>query len=1169
MNIRGTHIIKVLFTSCCLIVSTAQIILAQESQFRFEHLQLPGGDRANFVGGIAEDSFGFMWFITWNGLYRYDGYSFTNYTHDPEDSTTLSANWVEAVYVDNESTLWAGTYGGGLNRFNPETETFTRFRNDPDNSTSISQDSVTVIMEDHLGHLWVGTMGGLNRMDRETGSFTHYTYDSVDSSSLSNNQVRAIYEDNQGALWIGTNSPFGSERDNPGPGGLNQFNRETETFTRYLHNPYDQNSLVSNHVMSIFEDSGGTFWVGTWENGLHTMDRELGTFTRHPYDPNAPDILSPPFSAIQTEAEGGVRFIQEDDQGGIWIGSFGIGLNRYDPETDTLIRFESNPDDTSSLSSNNVWSMYQSRDGTQWISMIPGGLNKIHLTQRPFEHFTLTPMHSNSFINVLDADNSGILRANVCCPENTMVSFKLGENENSSYRAISTLTIPEVWITAIENSEDGTLWFGSHEGTQTARYGGLYQMDEENDEIIPVLIDSTNSGTQIGPILDIHEDREGILWFGTRWTGLFRMNRETGEVRHYTHDPQNSTSLSHTNVTTIYEAPSKPGVFYIGTDGGGLNRFDKDSETFTRIQYDPDNTNSLNGNYITSIYEDVPGRLLIGTRKSGLNWLDVENNTFKHFTAYNSGLPDNYVSCLLGDENGHIWMGTSLGLTRFDPESGSFYSFGTRHGIQAHPFISSCDFDQAGNLIFGGINGFIVFHPDDLKSEMSAFPVVLTNFLLTEQPVGPDIDGPLQTPIWKAQEMRLPHNESTFSFEFAALDYRNPQSNQYTYLLEGYDSDWRDSGTLHRANYTKVPPGEYIFRVRAANSEGAWNLEGASINVIILPPWWRTWWAYGIYGLILVLGIFSVDQFQRRRLIVKERDRARERELQQEKEYNRKLEKAYSELEDSLNKLTAAQDQLVQQEKLASLGQLTAGIAHEIKNPLNFVNNFSGVSIELLEEAFDEIAKLEKSEILDEISAIFTDVKTNLTKIYEHGTRADGIVKSMLLHSRGGDGKMEPTPLNPLIKEYVNLAFHGMRAGKDSINVDIELDLNESVGEIPMVAEDFSRVILNLSNNGFDAMSEKIKFNGQALNSRDYTPKLSVRSSSENGKVTVEIEDNGPGIPEEIRDKILQPFFTTKKGTQGTGLGLSITNDIVQAHGGSLEIHSQPGQTVFTIKLTR
>ena len=364
---------------------------------------------------------------------------------------------------------------------------------------------------------------------------------------------------------------------------------------------------------------------------------------------------------------------------------------------------------------------------------------------------------------------------------------------------------------------------------------------------------------------------------------------------------------------------------------------------------------------------------------------------------------------------------------------------------------------------------------------------------------------------------------------------------------------------------------------------------------------------------------------------------------------NQRLDETNALLTDSLEKLTSAQDQLVQQEKLASLGQLTAGIAHEIKNPLNFVNNFSDVSLELVEEVRDEVRRGtedqgpeispisrgdgiaegggrgvsggaksgdhdQESEVdsnsntpLNPLSRgeaelspqtglildILDDIEANLKTIHKHGSRADGIVKSMLQHSRGGDGKMEPTPLNPLIKEYTNLAFHGMRAGNDPINVDIDLQLDESVGEVPLVAEDFSRVILNLTNNAFDAMREKEKLTGDGGPetgkkspfeggagvpttvgaevgddaASSYNPKLKIRTRKSENTVIIEIEDNGPVIPDDMKDKILQPFFTTKKGTQGTGLGLSITNDIIKAHGGSLDIESTEGKTIFSITL--
>ncbi len=279
----------------------------------------------------------------------------------------------------------------------------------------------------------------------------------------------------------------------------------------------------------------------------------------------------------------------------------------------------------------------------------------------------------------------------------------------------------------------------------------------------------------------------------------------------------------------------------------------------------------------------------------------------------------------------------------------------------------------------------------------------------------------------------------------------------------------------------------------------------------------------------------------------------------------------FKNLDNALTRLKATQNQMVQQEKLASLGQLTAGIAHEIKNPLNFVNNFSELNIELVDELKEliEEALPERNDDTEEMIDLLGDIKSNLQKVFEHGSRADGIVKSMLLHSRGGSGQKQPTNLNALVKEYVNLAFHGMRASKTPFNTDIEFDFDENIGTLPLIVEDFSRVILNLTNNAFDAMRDKLNALKQDSDSNDYKPKLTARSKKTNGTVIVEIEDNGPGIPQAQIEKVLQPFFTTKKGTDGTGLGLSITNDIIKAHGGELSVSSKEDEgACFTIQLT-
>lgn len=301
-----------------------------------------------------------------------------------------------------------------------------------------------------------------------------------------------------------------------------------------------------------------------------------------------------------------------------------------------------------------------------------------------------------------------------------------------------------------------------------------------------------------------------------------------------------------------------------------------------------------------------------------------------------------------------------------------------------------------------------------------------------------------------------------------------------------------------------------------------------------------------------------------------ETDRGEQVPQQEWEKRNAVLEKAVEErttaLNESLERLEANRAQLIRQEKLASLGQLTAGIAHEIKNPLNFITNFSELSSEFIDEIEENIQKLESSEITEEIRALLKDTKVNLEKIHHHGSRADGIVKSMLLHSRGDSGKMEDTDLNSLVKEYVNLSFHGMRANKNPINVDIKIETDENLGPVKINPENFSRVILNLCKNAFDAMREKL----QQETAVNYLPRLTIRTKSARDSVLVEIEDNGPGVPVEIRKKMMLPFFTTKKGSDGTGLGLGISQDIIKSHGGTLEIDSKEGEsTRVTILLNR
>jgi len=368
------------------------------------------------------------------------------------------------------------------------------------------------------------------------------------------------------------------------------------------------------------------------------------------------------------------------------------------------------------------------------------------------------------------------------------------------------------------------------------------------------------------------------------------------------------------------------------------------------------------------------------------------------------------------------------------------------------------------------------------------------------------------------------------------------------YKMIGYEDRWRDGKNDEDVYYYKLPPGDYSFQVRKLGSDGVWKED--TVEFKILPPWWHTWWAYGIYILgVLLLG-WMIQKSQKAQTIRKEREKTRERELAHAKE----IEKAYDELK-------ATQAQLVHAEKMASLGELTAGIAHEIKNPLNFVNNFSEVNEELIQELIEEIAAGD----MDEVKEIAENIRSNEQKIQEHGRRADSIVKGMLMHSRTSTDERIPTDINALCDEYLRLSYHGLRAKDKSFNAEMKTDFDRSIEKVSIVPQDIGRVLLNLITNAFYTVDKKRKL----VDDSDYQPVVSVKTKSVENGIRISVKDNGQGMSKEVQDKIFQPFFTTKPTGEGTGLGLSISFDIItKGHNGSIVVDSEVGKgTEFIIEI--
>jgi signal transduction histidine kinase len=606
-------------------------------------------------------------------------------------------------------------------------------------------------------------------------------------------------------------------------------------------------------------------------------------------------------------------------------------------------------------------------------------------------------------------------------------------------------------------------------------------------------------------------------------------------------------NISGINITAI--ALAKDHV-WVGTDPDGLNRIDLISNEVKTFKNDPGNIKSISSNTIFDVYEDETGIVWI-TTDAGINRFDPITEHFMRFTE-EDGLTTNLTESILPGDNGEMWVSTQSGLSQMVPGKlpgkFTFINYNADDGLGGDTFLAQAATRTAdGKFYFGGDHGL------NALSKISANNIppdlIFSNLLISNKSVYDMGDkSPLNGDLLDQKEIHLTYDQNNLSFEFSALHYANQHKNQYAHLLKGYDKGWVYDNHNY-ASYTNLDPGKYDFIIRASNAYGVWNENGKSIQIIISPPWWRTWWAYGAFALLFAMGLFGFDRFMRRRLILRERERSRELELAQAKE----IEMAYTNLK-------TTQSQLIQAEKMASLGELTAGIAHEIQNPLNFVNNFSEINTELIQEMKDEIEKGN----MDEVKAIANDIAENEQKIAHHGKRADAIVKGMLQHSRSSSGIKEPTDINALADEYLRLAYHGLRAKDKSFNASMKTDFDETIGNINVVPQDIGRVILNLITNAFYAVQVETR---HAL-SLQYQPTVSVSTKKDGNTISISVKDNGPGIPEYIIDKIFQPFFTTKPTGEGTGLGLSLSYDIVKAHGGELKVETKEGEgTLFTIKI--
>lgn len=1067
------------------------------------------------------DSQGFMWFGTEDGLNKYDGYTFDIYKSAPSDSTSLSNNIIRCIFEDSRKNLFIGT-DNGLNKYNRTNGTFTRYMHHAGKG-SISNNLIYSICEDRSGTVWVGTSAGLNAFNTSAGTFT--TFDDVLQKTilLSSNFITALHADEKNKLWIGT-----------AKNGVNVYDMNTKSLEVLQHSDANGNSLSEDEITCLYEDKSGNMWIGTLNGGVNKYNPSTKTFTK--------------FSKESTDGSLGINsvFTIESDQSGIlWIGTMGGGLTAIDAATGKMNRYNFDAQNLNSISSDKIWNIFEDNAGTLWYSTA-NGVCSFNRSVDKFTTYKFTEANdagSNNNVFCVHEDAEGNAWCGILGSDGLKIfDRRTGKFAPEKLPKISEPILAEKNIFCITEDEEHLLWIGTEDG--------LVSLDKHTGKTKVYKNNSSNAVQGSDAIRSIVTGKDGILWIGTYGGGLSEFDSHAGTFKSFLNKSGDASSISSDVILDVML--DSDGSVWMATYGGGVCVYQPAQNKFTTYKNDQSNPQSISSNFIHCLYKDSKGTYWIGTYGGGLDAFDKSSGVFTSYTE-SAGLPNNIVNGILEDEKGNLWISTNNGICKFSTQTKDVRdavltsrTYKSEDGLQNKFNENACFKGRDGWLYFGGSNGLNVFNPDNIKDNTFIPPIVITRFYLFEKPQRMD------TLITSDKSMRLDYSQNSFSFEYAALSYLFPEKNRYAYMVDGLDKDWHYIGTRHYTAYTNLDPGKYKFRVKACNNDGYWNEEGITIDIIITPPFWKTWWFMTASALLIAFVIFAYIQYRTRTLrkqtiILEQKVTQRTHELSEKN----------NELTTTMNNLRSTQDQLIQSEKMASLGQLTAGIAHEIQNPLNFVNNFSESSIELLEEVETSSDPVEQKEIIG-------DVKLNLEKVVHHGKRADSIVKGMLMHSRTGVSEKQITDINKLVEEFVDLAYHGMRAKDSGFNCAIEKELGKDLPKVKIIPQDISRVVLNIFNNAFYAVDDRKKIEGP-----DFKRLVKVRTYLAGKKVGIAIRDNGKGIPQEIKDKIFQPFFTTKPTGQGTGLGLSISYDIIsKGHQGELRVDSKPGEfTEFIIEL--
>jgi len=842
IDIRRFYELLVMLLVCAAILPTnvvAQITTQSldsysqpQRNLRFASFSADQGLSQDSVTALVQDQQGFVWIGTQEGLNRFDGQTIEVFERDPFNVSSLAHNWIWTLMLANNGELWVGTENG-ISVHDSDTNSFTNLRHNPNDKNSLSSDRIRALHQDSLNNIWVGTVNaGVNRIDAATGNVQRYYFDEDDVSSIPDDAVLTISEDRQGQIWIGFDG-----------GGIALYDAKNDVFVRDPHQSEDQN-LSFESITTVFEDTSqdGLLWIGSRDGGLFRLNTQTNSLERFVHKPNDHNSISNNY----------VRDIVQDRDGTLWVAT-DEGLNEWQPGSQQFTRYYSDPADPTSLNENRISQLFESADGVLWIGTY-AGVNTWNFLSDAFVQYqarngvlgndSVTSIAESASLELwVGTYGGGVTQINDSSGRVTV--YKKGSFKNRAE------TLSDNRITALFIDAEDIVWAGT-------RRHGLNKLNPQTGIVEHIKKPQLSSNR----ISSIHGDPDGTVWVGTFGRGLNRINPD-GSIDQFMHDPDDVTTLSGTRVLTIMR--TKNGDLWVGTEDGGINRWIESTQRFERYRHSVNEPNSLSSDAGWEIYETSDGSLWIATMTDGLNqWLPEDRAAnravFKKWSKTN-GLRSNTAFGLLEDDSGNLWVSTNRGISRIQLSDHSIRHYDRKNGLISDEYNHGARIKRGtGQLLFGGPDGLVAFHPEQIRRSSQVPPVVLQGHSPLELLAVRHSGTPNAAPI------TLHHTDNFVAFRFAALDYTSADKNDYRYQLEGFDSDWINPGDARRITYANLAPGDYLFRVKAANNDGVWNEQGAAMAITVLPAPWQTNFAYAMYALLVLLLFASGARYYRQRV---------------------------------------------------------------------------------------------------------------------------------------------------------------------------------------------------------------------------------------------------------------------------------------------------------------